>query len=129
MAAGDLAASTQSGRQEGYDLTSSTDHENVESKEVRRESGKGGLSGKPLREPIVATAKIPPRPHNQYFSVPEAVKGYFTGRGTLLEGLGRTLDDDPSQEYRAQKRFVVQGLGGSGKTQFCCKFAELNRQK
>ncbi|KAL5335183.1 hypothetical protein BJX70DRAFT_410666 [Aspergillus crustosus] len=28
-----------------------------------------------------------------------------------------------------QKRFVIFGLGGSGKTQFCCKFAEDNRDQ
>ena len=28
-----------------------------------------------------------------------------------------------------QKRFVVFGLGGSGKTQFCCKFASDNKQR
>jgi GTPase SAR1 family protein len=27
-----------------------------------------------------------------------------------------------------QKRFVVYGLGGAGKTQFCSKFAQDNRQ-
>lgn len=27
------------------------------------------------------------------------------------------------------KRFVIFGLGGSGKTQFCCKFASDNKQR
>jgi nucleoside-triphosphatase THEP1 len=28
-----------------------------------------------------------------------------------------------------QKRFVICGIAGSGKTQFCCKFAEDNRDQ
>ncbi|KAJ5715296.1 tetratricopeptide repeat domain-containing protein [Penicillium malachiteum] len=28
-----------------------------------------------------------------------------------------------------QFRFVIHGLGGSGKTQFCSKFAEMNRER
>lgn len=30
---------------------------------------------------------------------------------------------------QSQKRFIIFGLGGSGKTQFCCKFAQDNRQR
>jgi len=30
---------------------------------------------------------------------------------------------------QSQRRFVIFGLGGSGKTQFCCKFAQDNRQR
>lgn len=82
-----------------------------------------------LRETIDAAAKIASRPLNKHFSLPQAVKSYFTGRVALLEELRATLDDSSPGGYKPQKRFVVQGLGGSGKTQFCCKFAELNRQR
>lgn len=83
-----------------------------------------------LRETIDAAARVASRPLNKHFSLPQAVKSYFTGRVALLEELRKTLDDASSPEgYKAQKRFVVQGLGGPGKTQFCCKFAELNRQR
>jgi signal recognition particle GTPase len=54
----------------------------------------------------------------------------FTGREKLLEELGNALNVSASPEgHNSQKRFVVQGLGGSGKTEFCCKFAQDNRQK
>ena len=32
-------------------------------------------------------------------------------------------------QIRTQRRFVICGLGGSGKTQFCCKFAQHHRQR
>lgn len=32
-------------------------------------------------------------------------------------------------KYRQQKRYVVYGVGGSGKTQFCCKYAENFQQR
>ena len=61
---------------------------------------------------------------------PKSVSSIFTGREALLDELRGALDDDSLLEgNNSQKRFVVQGLGGSGKTEFCCKFAQVNRQK
>jgi signal recognition particle GTPase len=67
---------------------------------------------------------------NKHFDIPHAVSSMFTGREKLLEELGNALNVSASPEgHNSQKRFVVQGLGGSGKTEFCCKFAQDNRQK
>ncbi|KAL8716875.1 MAG: hypothetical protein Q9225_005835 [Loekoesia sp. 1 TL-2023] len=54
----------------------------------------------------------------------------FTGRVDLLEDLKNCLFEasTPIEKKHTQKRFVVYGLGGSGKTEFCCKFAQDNRQ-
>lgn len=61
---------------------------------------------------------------------PKPVSSIFTGREALLKELSLAIDDNSMLKGdNVQKRFVVQGLGGSGKTQFCCKFAQLNRQK
>jgi hypothetical protein len=65
---------------------------------------------------------------NYYFDVPQSVSSIFTGRNTLLQDLQRIFF--PRQDRRRnqiQRRFIIHGLGGSGKTQFCCKFAQDNR--
>ncbi len=36
---------------------------------------------------------------------------------------------ESKQRSNVQKRFVVYGTGGSGKTQFCCKFAQDNQDR
>ncbi|KAL8995820.1 MAG: hypothetical protein Q9188_006721 [Gyalolechia gomerana] len=36
--------------------------------------------------------------------------------------------DPATEKQHIQKRFIIFGLGGSGKTEFCCKFAQDNRQ-
>ncbi|KAL9601247.1 MAG: hypothetical protein Q9219_002652 [cf. Caloplaca sp. 3 TL-2023] len=67
---------------------------------------------------------------NKHFYIPRAVSSMFTGRADQLEELGNWIfNASPSMEKQhTQKRFVVYGLGGSGKTEFCCKFAQDNRQ-
>ena len=78
--------------------------------------------------------------NNQHFDTPQAVSSIYTGREDFLEDLRSMLfvpaarmnhakDGDIQGLSNAQKRFVVYGLGGSGKTQFCCKFAQDNRER
>ncbi|KAF2096847.1 tetratricopeptide repeat domain-containing protein [Rhizodiscina lignyota] len=66
---------------------------------------------------------------NRHFDIPQSVSSVFTGRTSLLEDLQKAFDvSEASKESDAvQKRFIIYGLGGSGKTQFCCKFAQVNR--
>lgn len=62
--------------------------------------------------------------------IPQIFSSIFTRRDKLLQYLTNTLatgalpDQGPSQ-----KRFIIFGLGRSGKTQCCCKFAQDNRQR
>ncbi|MCJ1283415.1 hypothetical protein MMC26_002744 [Xylographa opegraphella] len=57
------------------------------------------------------------------------VSSMFTGRKDELDTLKRCLQASTSpNELQTLKRFVVYGLPGSGKTQFCCKFASDNQQ-
>ncbi|KUJ13717.1 tetratricopeptide repeat domain-containing protein [Mollisia scopiformis] len=66
---------------------------------------------------------------NQCFDIPQTVSSIFTGRDLLLKELKHMLDvATPQHQSHSQKRFVIYGLGGSGKTQFCCKFAQDNRE-
>ena len=84
---------------------------------------------KHLRESVKdAASVIKEVSSNHHFDVPQSVSSIFTGRDAQLSELHRILISTrgkPRDQY--QRRFVVHGLGGSGKTQFCCKFAEANR--
>ena len=67
---------------------------------------------------------------NKHFSVPQGVEKIYTGRTTLLDEVKRAFNaSSASFEVGMQKRIVIYGLGGSGKTQFCCKFASLCRER
>ncbi|KAJ5752058.1 Tetratricopeptide-like helical [Penicillium odoratum] len=66
---------------------------------------------------------------NKHFYIPHSVSSYYTGRQKQLEELKATLNVLESRKRQDhQKRFVIYGLGGSGKTEFCCKFAQDNRE-
>jgi len=66
---------------------------------------------------------------NEKFYVPKPLSTIFTGRDSELEQLKADfgIPFSSNQPLHQQRRFVVQGMGGSGKTQFVVKFAELNR--
>ena len=48
-----------------------------------------------------------------------------------MDGLKEAFDSslESHEGHGPHKRFVVFGLGGAGKTQFCCKFASDNKQR
>lgn len=60
---------------------------------------------------------------NKHYLVPLTVNRNYTGRQRLACDLQKKMLA-PSEQ---QKRFVIYGVGGSGKTQFCVKFASDNR--
>lgn len=71
---------------------------------------------------------------NEHFDIPKPVDPFYTGREYYAKRLRSWMLPSPSRKQRGgstlkaeQKRFVVYGLGGAGKTQFCSKFAEDNR--
>ena len=64
---------------------------------------------------------------NKHFDIPQLVDRFYTGREDEAEKLQNWLFQSPVTS--SQKRFVVYGVGGSGKTQFCCKFADDNRER
>ncbi|KAH8596264.1 hypothetical protein B0O99DRAFT_685796 [Bisporella sp. PMI_857] len=74
---------------------------------------------------LVATADL-----NEHFKIRETVSINYIGRKQLLEDLSKSY----FKECETQKQscrlmcFIVYGLGGSGKTEFCCKFAKENRK-
>ena len=67
---------------------------------------------------------------NKYFEIPFDVSPYFTGGDDVCCELRK--DCLPSENFPArvpQKRFILYGLGGSGKTQMALKFASDHRER
>ena len=64
---------------------------------------------------------------NVYFMTPQSVSNLFVGRKLELRQLKQDLDGRGLTQ--STMRVVVYGLNGSGKTQFCCKFAQDNRSR
>ncbi|KAH0537362.1 hypothetical protein FGG08_005841 [Glutinoglossum americanum] len=66
---------------------------------------------------------------NKYFTVPRSASSMFTGRSDIARALRQKIISTRVQDgHHQHKIFVLYGLGGSGKTQFCLKFVEDNRE-
>lgn len=72
---------------------------------------------------------VSPPPTHKYYAVPHSVNKNFTGRADILERLRQCLVDDQYIPSNTQQRFVLYGLGGSGKTQTCLKFIEDHKNR
>jgi len=67
---------------------------------------------------------------NEWYIVPRCSSNYFTGRKMHAEVLRNKFGPIHRQPARQDyKVFVIYGLGGSGKTQFCLKYVEDNRSR
>jgi len=67
---------------------------------------------------------------NIFFRVPHNASSVLTGRQDLTERLERSILPGKTQtQLPTQKRFILYGLCGSGKTQFCLTFIQDHRQK
>ena len=74
--------------------------------------------------------KLSERPRNKFFYIPQVVSSIFTGREDIARVVAESLLAlGESTSFRQQRRFVIHGIGGSGKTQFCSKFAQDHRQR
>ena len=70
------------------------------------------------------------RAHNEYFVASRSASSIFTGRDDIAKLLRQKIITTPYEKGNQQhKIFVIWGLGGSGKTQFCLKFIEDNRDR
>lgn len=63
--------------------------------------------------------------------VPKNTNTLFIGRHDILEKLDHSLgaQSNPLQMSERQKRFVIFGDGGIGKSEVCLKFANDHRQQ
>jgi hypothetical protein len=64
---------------------------------------------------------------NKYYLIPHDVTALFTGRNDVCALL--QMHCLPSPSPKQQHRFVLHGLGGSGKTQVALKFAQDHRER
>ncbi|KAF2726965.1 hypothetical protein EJ04DRAFT_506445 [Polyplosphaeria fusca] len=80
--------------------------------------------------PVIQSAQavIPLAYINEHFSLPQAVSSTFIGRDVELDTLTDAMFQQETRHFQ-QKRFVVHGLGGAGKSQFCSKWAQDNRHR
>jgi hypothetical protein len=86
------------------------------------------LSFEESRTPINSVFNL--EPTNKHFDIPQGISSIFTGQGDFLERLGSYFFAAPTLgNEQQQNRFIVHGIGGSGKTQFCSKFASDNRDR
>jgi hypothetical protein len=80
--------------------------------------------------PYHYTTSVSETPHSRYFYPPQETVSDFVGREESFEILHKSLfQDDNDIPSPRQRRFVVYGMGGSGKTQFCSKFARDNQNR
>lgn len=67
---------------------------------------------------------------NRHFYVQTPDTSIWTGRTANLEQLrSDLLGPAPPIIQRTQRRFVIYGIAGSGKTQVCSKFAQDYRER
>ncbi|OBT39283.1 hypothetical protein VE00_10598 [Pseudogymnoascus sp. WSF 3629] len=66
---------------------------------------------------------------NVHWMVPAVVNYLFTGRADLLLRMRKALHSNHTSLPDEQKRFVLTGLGGQGKSEICLKFASLMREE
>ncbi|KAH0555801.1 hypothetical protein GP486_006255 [Trichoglossum hirsutum] len=68
--------------------------------------------------------------YNEHYCVPYNLSGIFTGRDDIIRKLReKCLPSETEDRLVKQRRFVLYGLGGSGKTQACLKFAQDHRER
>ena len=68
---------------------------------------------------------------NKYYDVPRSVSTMFTGRHDIYERMrvACCLTNSQAQLPKTQRRYVLYGIGGSGKSQLAIKFAESHQDK
>ena len=67
---------------------------------------------------------------NEIYAVLRCSSNYFTGRKLYAEDMKEAFNAPRDESMsRQQKIFVIYGLGGSGKTQFCLKYVEDNKSR
>ena len=88
-----------------------------------------GSSGSELQEPFPSKENHPSQ--NPSFSVvPPLPSEQFTGRETILKQIADNFDlTTTSVNQGKQRRYVLFGLGGAGKTQIALKFLDEHQDK
>jgi hypothetical protein len=87
-------------------------------------------SSSPAISGHVSGAKVDTRPQwvNVYWNVPRAVNSLFTGRVDELKKIEAALSPHVVRSD-LQRRFVITGDGGQGKSEICLRIADMVRDK
>lgn len=64
-----------------------------------------------------------------HWIVPRTINSLFTGRTELLDRIQGALRVDKASDFKEQKRFIITGLGGQGKSEICLKITALMREQ
>ena len=61
--------------------------------------------------------------------VPRPTNPLYIGRKDLGDIIAQSFSYDPSEPPKRHRTFVIYGLGGTGKSEVCLRFAEDHRYK
>ena len=99
----------------------------------QRENEASGLVGFDVHNnnrPFVYEPKGSNEVHNKYFYIPHNASTIYTGREKITQNVReKILVPSVNDAPRQQRRYVLYGCGGSGRTQFCLKFVQGNRDR
>lgn len=76
-----------------------------------------------------ATGQLTKSPDSITLSPPPSSVGKASKEAPFRSNTEDSHDHWAGRSKRKQKRFILVGLGGSGKTEFCRKFAEQNQSR
>ncbi|KAH9207726.1 hypothetical protein DL95DRAFT_415366 [Leptodontidium sp. 2 PMI_412] len=65
---------------------------------------------------------------NVHWMVPRAINSLFIGRSDILFRIQKALQSQSISVVQKQRRFVITGLGGQGKSEICLQIASLMKQ-
>jgi putative protein kinase ArgK-like GTPase of G3E family len=65
---------------------------------------------------------------NMHWIIPRPVNSLFTGRSELVERIHNALRNNDMGTTK-QKRLVITGIGGIGKSEVCLQVADLMRDE
>lgn len=66
---------------------------------------------------------------NVHWMVPHTINSLFTGRSDLLLRIQKAIHCDKTSSPGKQKRFVITGLGGQGKSEICLQAASQMQEE
>lgn len=78
---------------------------------------------------MLLTLNVTEATGNEHWLVPRAASDLFTGRKSTMEKLEQCVLPATGNKNTKQRRFVLVGTGGMGKSEVCLKFAERCRNR
>jgi phage/plasmid-associated DNA primase len=66
---------------------------------------------------------------DMHWKVPRSTNDLFTGRTEILRRIQEALHGIHTPSADKQKRFVITGVGGQGKSEVCLQVASLVREQ